>query len=169
MEIHQQNQKKAIPKVDLTAMVDLGFLLITFFMLATSFVKPKVMEVFKPASGDSFPYPQSKTATILLGKNNSIYSYSLPDYGIQHSDIVYDTLDYSETGLRTFIQKRQSEVAHEWGDGDKLMMIIKPMPNSTYKNLIDVMDEIMITGVKHYAISDDFNMVDSMIMKRLEN
>ena len=63
-------------RVDLTAMVDLGFLLITFFMLSTSFDKPKQMDVFMPDKGVNTPTEivDSKTLSLIIGKNGIIYS-----------------------------------------------------------------------------------------------
>jgi biopolymer transport protein ExbD len=77
--------KKMSTRVDLTAMVDLGFLLITFFMLATTMNKPKTMEVNKPAKEDKKdekeepPIKMSKTATLMLGARNRCYTYVSPD------------------------------------------------------------------------------------------
>lgn len=164
MDILQSNKKRGIPKVDLTAMVDLGFLLITFFMLATSFVKPKVMEVLKPMDGDPTPYPKSKTATLILGDRDKIYTYSLADNEFDLSLI--DSMDYTRNGLRAFIQKRQSEVEAIWGDQDQLMVVIKPMQNSAFKNIVDVMDEMLINDVKRYAIVDPTTVIDSMIIRK---
>lgn len=70
--------RKAAPKVDLTAMVDLAFLLITFFMLTTSLSKPIAMDIAKPdepEDGYQQPVPASRTMTILLGKDNKVAWY----------------------------------------------------------------------------------------------
>ena len=71
--------QRPFPKVDLTAMVDLAFLLITFFMLTTSLSKMKAMDIAKPVpiedEVDLMPYPASRTMTILLGKNNQAVYY----------------------------------------------------------------------------------------------
>jgi len=75
--------KKMSTRVDLTAMVDLGFLLITFFMLATTFNKPKTMEIVKPAKDDDKKdvpvIKMSKTVSFLLGNNDKVYWYVSPD------------------------------------------------------------------------------------------
>lgn len=70
--------KKANTKVDLTAMVDLAFLLITFFMLTTSLSKPIAMDIAKPDQEDNdvkMELRASETMTILLGKNNKVAWY----------------------------------------------------------------------------------------------
>src|SRR5687767_11497736 len=112
--------KKMSTRVDLTAMVDLGFLLITFFMLATTFNKPKTMEVNKPAKEkeekEEPPIKMSKTATLLLGKGDKIYAYVSPDEIDATTQLSLDSIDYSPQGLRKFIQQRQSEVQSQWGN-----------------------------------------------------
>src|ERR1700761_6201144 len=67
--------KKASTRVDLTAMVDLAFLLITFFILTTTLNKPKAMDLAMPDKDeqhDQLPVPASRTMTILLGSNNKV-------------------------------------------------------------------------------------------------
>jgi biopolymer transport protein ExbD len=165
MEIQPRNERKRSTTVDLTPMVDLGFLLITFFMLATSFSKPKTMEVMKPEEGDPAPYPQSKTCTLMLGSRDKIYTYSLPDEMISSIAPFVDSVDYSPSGLRKYIQRRQSEVEKKYDSKDMLFVIIKPLPQSSFKNLVDVLDEMLISNVKRYAIEKADTQVDSMIIK----
>ncbi|HEY3387260.1 MAG TPA: biopolymer transporter ExbD [Saprospiraceae bacterium] len=165
MEIQNQNRKSVSTKVDLTAMVDLGFLLITFFMLASTLAQPHIMQVIMPdGKGDPTPYPQSKTATIILGSRDRIYTYSLPDELTLPDGIFIDSMDYSPAGLRDFIQRRQLEVKSRWGDQDKLMVIIKPLAASSFKNIVDVLDEMQITNVKRYAIVRPDSPLDSMVL-----
>jgi biopolymer transport protein ExbD len=162
--------KKMSTRVDLTAMVDLGFLLITFFMLATTMNKPKTMEVNKPAKEEEKvkepPIKMSKTATLMLGARNKCYAYVSPDEIDATTEISLDSLDYSPTGLRKFIQRRQKEVQEQWGDKDQLFVMIKPLPASTVKNIVDVLDEMTINDVKRYAILEPNDPIDSLIALR---
>ncbi|MBK9984783.1 MAG: biopolymer transporter ExbD [Saprospiraceae bacterium] len=163
--------KKMSTRVDLTPMVDLGFLLITFFMLATTFNKPKTMEVNKPAKDDikkeeEPPIKMSKTATLMLGKGDKIYAYVSPDEIDETTQISLDSIDYSPNGLRKFIQRRQNEVQAQWGNKDDLFIMIKPLPSSSFKNIVDALDEMTINDVKRYAILAPNDPIDSLIALR---
>lgn len=169
---HKKGKKKARSKkmstrVDLTAMVDLGFLLITFFMLATTFNKPKTMEVNKPAKEDNEdkqpPIKMSKTATLLLGARDKLYAYVSPDEIDPSTELALDSIEYGPNGLRKFIQRRQAEVQAQWGNKDDLFVMIKPLPASSYKNIVDVLDEMSITDVKRYAILEPTDPIDSLV------
>ncbi len=160
--------KKMSTRVDLTAMVDLGFLLITFFMLATTMNKPKTMEVNKPAKEDvdkkdEPPIKMSKTATLMLGSNDKVYAYVSPDEIDVNTQLTLDSLDYSPSGLRKYIEKRQKEVGEQWGDPEQLFVMIKPLPGSNVKNIVDVLDEMTITDVKRYAILAPNDPIDSLV------
>lgn len=125
------------------------------------------MEVLKPEVGEATPYPQSKTATLLLGTRGKIYTYSLPDSIDISMDFPIDSMDYSHSGVRKYIQRRQSEVEMKWGDKQKLFVIIKPLQGASYKNLVDILDEMMINGVKRYAILEANSQVDSIVVARV--
>lgn len=161
--------KKLSTRVDLTAMVDLGFLLITFFMLATTMNKPKTMEVNKPVKEDEIdkekepPIKMSKTATLMLGSNDKVYAYVSPDEIDPTTELELDSLDYSPQGLRKFVQRRQSEVQAMWGNKDELFVMIKPLPGSNVKNIVDVLDEMSINDVKRYAILEANDPIDSLV------
>jgi hypothetical protein len=77
-----------------------------------------------------------------------------------------DSVDYSPTGLRKFIQRRQKEVQEQWGDKDQLFIMIKPLPGSNVKNIVDVLDEMTINDVKRYAILEPNDPIDSLIALR---
>jgi biopolymer transport protein ExbD len=155
--------RKQLISLDLTAMVDLGFLLITFFMLQTMLTKPKAMEL---NTFDAYKIRDEQpplcggliTLSILLGEKDKIYTYvSVDSPQIQIAD-------FSKTGIRAVILARQAEVEAQWGNKELLRLLIRAMPNARYKNLIDILDEIAITGVRNYAIVDiDCN--DKAIMK----
>jgi biopolymer transport protein ExbD len=159
--------KKMSTRVDLTAMVDLGFLLITFFMLATTMNKPKTMEVNKPAKEkEDVPEPpikMSKTASLMLGANDKLYAYVSPDEIDATTQLELDSISYGPDGLRKFIRRRQSEVQAQWGNKDDLFVMIKPLPGSSVKNIVDVLDEMTISDVKRYAILEPNDPVDSLI------
>jgi biopolymer transport protein ExbD len=142
--------RKAAPSVDLTAMVDLAFLLITFFMLTTSLSKSQAMEIAKPVIDvPSQPYPASRTVTLLLGKGNNIVWY-------KGEPGKSDPQKTSFAAIHEVLNKNKLAIAKAHGnDPSKFMVvIIKPTEKSTYKNFVDALDEMKITDVKSYLIDD---------------
>jgi biopolymer transport protein ExbD len=165
--------KKGSTRVDLTAMVDLGFLLITFFMLATTMNKPKTMEINKPAKEDDVKdkdkpiVKMSKTLSLLLGDNDKVYWYVSPDEVNSTTKIEMDSVDYGPNGVRRIVKRRLKEVLEQHGlekDGTNgLFVMIKPLPGSKLKNTVDVLDEMTINDVKRYAILEVNDPIDSLV------
>lgn len=149
--------KKSNPGVDLTAMVDLAFLLITFFMLTTSLSKPQSMNLAMPdkdkTDTTTTQVPDDRSMTILLGKDNTVQWY----LGQFTEPLVAPTkTSYGKEGIRQALLQRIAAVKSVYGDNkDKgLIVIIKPSDKSNYKNLVDILDEMAITNVQLYAIGD---------------
>ena len=139
--------RQATPRVDLTAMVDLAFLLITFFMLTTSLTKPRVMPLVMPAGGKPEPVSEKNTMTIVLGKNNRIVWY----LGTAEKPLIAPKVAGYGKGIRAAIIETGKRVFET--SGKNLIVLIKPSSHSVYENLVDVLDELNITSVTTYAIS----------------
>ncbi len=142
--------KKLSPRIDLTAMVDLAFLLITFFMLATTLSKPHMMGVIMPVKGTPpGNEPESRTMTLCLGKNNQVLWYlGMPEKPLTTPTIV----DYGKNGLRAAIINTGNKILTT--TGKPLIVIIKPSSHSVYSNLVSTLDELNIAGIPSYAIAD---------------
>ncbi|RFZ82954.1 biopolymer transporter ExbD [Mucilaginibacter terrenus] len=143
--------KKASTRVDLTAMVDLAFLLITFFMLTTTLAKPKALDVPMPdkdeKTNDQLPVAASRSMTLLLGANNKVEWF----IGVP-GESQPTTEGYGKDGLRKTLLEKGREI--QQSTGKYMVVLIKPSDKSTYKNLVDALDEIRITAVQSYAIVD---------------
>jgi biopolymer transport protein ExbD len=152
--------KKQSTRVDLTAMVDLAFLLITFFMLTTSLSKPLAMDIAKPDKDETNPdnkleVKQSQTMTILLVKNDKIMWY-MGEPGKSQPTIE------GFSGIRKSLLDNQKKVKE--ATGKDIMVIIKPTDGASYKNFVDIMDELNITksNLTAPAVDDDpKNLLDS--------
>jgi biopolymer transport protein ExbD len=150
--------KKQDAGVDLTAMVDLAFLLITFFMLTTSLSKPQSMNLAMPDKDDTkinepvLPVADDRTLTILLGeKNKMVWYYGLAKEPIEGPTVV----GYGKNGIRKELLSKIKSVVAKYGDPKKgLIVLVKASKKSTYRNLVDILDEIAITKVPTYAIVD---------------
>ncbi|QZK89457.1 biopolymer transporter ExbD [Flavobacterium sp. CHNK8] len=153
--------KKSNSKVDLTAMVDLAFLLITFFMLTTTLSKPQSMPLGlpdkdeDPTKNKDIKVDEKRTLTVLLGDNNKIVYYM----GLLDTPIAGPKdIAYGKEGIRAELLKRKKSVVEYTGDKDKgLIVIIKPGVKSNYRNLVDILDEMAIVGVPTNAIVNDFS------------
>ena len=145
--------KKQNSSVDLTAMVDLAFLLITFFMLTTSLSKPQSMDLAMPDIDDKtepVKIAQERTLNILIGPDNKVKTYM----GQFDSPIEGPKDDkYGKDGIRKDILAKMVSVPQLMGDSKKgLIVLIKAHEKSNYKNLVDVLDEMAICKVPVYAI-----------------
>ena len=165
--------KKQNSKVDLTAMVDLAFLLITFFMLTTTLSKPQSMDLTLPnKEEDNEPIVDTKvdenrTMTLMLGDNNKIVYYMglLASPKVGPKDIAY-----GKDGIRKELLKQKKNVlAYSTALGrpkNGIIVIIKPTKKSNYRNLVDILDEMAITGVETYAIVPEFTPEETKVIDK---
>ncbi len=135
---------KLSTRVDLTPMVDLGFLLITFFIFTTTMSKPTGLKIFLPKSvPDNIRQhtPASGALTLLLTANKRIFYYEGYDLGQMHP--------VEANAIRQIILDKKKRTTAE-----KFMVIIKPGKDSNFESLVNVIDEMTIDNVKRYAMVD---------------
>jgi Biopolymer transport protein ExbD/TolR len=145
--------KKLTTKVDLTPMVDLGFLLITFFVFTTSMSKPKSMDLYLPAGETpSTPYGESATLTIILTTSNKVFYYH-GDFETAMKTGLYGTTSFSiSNGIGDIIRQKQIALGNNPKfTGKDLMLIIKPSAEASYRNVVAALDEVLINDLKNYA------------------
>ncbi len=182
--------KKLSTRVDFTPMVDLGFLLITFFMLTTSMNKPKTMEINMPVKKDVnlediTKVKASQAITLLLAENDKIvYYYINEKSGEPETPVI---TNYSKSGIRETLLTRNKELLDRANHNNydsipilkemfrlnqipkqemidrifaiksnpsALIVVIKADDKAKYKNLVDILDEMLICNIGRYAIVD---------------
>jgi biopolymer transport protein ExbD len=143
----QKTTKKLI-RVDLTPMVDLGFLLITFFVFTTTMAKATVMDITEPYNAPpGNPVCNSCALTVLLDKNDALYYYQ----GAFENAEVKKT-DYA--GIRNIIQQQKNALQMTGRDVSQFSLIIKATDSAVFRNFVDMTDEVTINAVKRYFIDD---------------
>ena len=159
-----KKSKKMSTRVDLTPMVDLGFLLITFFIFTTTMAKPKTMEINMPNTEkidekDQTKIKASTVMTVLLSKNHRVYYYEgLADDPNVPPDL--KVTGFKATGgIRDAIIALKAKVESLKQQGalspkDQATVLIKPDVNSTYADMVNILDEMSINDVRVYAIVD---------------
>jgi len=183
----KKRAKKQSTRIDMTPMVDLAFLLLTFFVLTATFSKPKSMELTFPAP----PPPDQKVdevkkgITFLLSKDNRIFYYE-GQFRDKDDDkgkkTVLDELDFSQDSKNSLhkylLEKNKSmqdaikalDLKHKnkqledttfkrlvrevKSDKESYTFLIKTDDKATYKNVIDVIDELNINVVGKYVMVD---------------
>lgn len=180
--------KKSSTHIDMTPMVDLAFLLLTFFILTTTFSKPKTMDITMPIKDkikeeDKTKIKASLAMSILLTKDDKIIWYmgidsagmppqtNIADFSqtgsrsihkilMEKNKLVYDQVRMVDDSVRRGlipdneeeIKKRKAQVKAAEKEG--LIVLIKPDSTARYNNLVDILDEMLITNVARYAIVD---------------
>ena len=176
-------QKKMTVRVDFTPMVDMNMLLITFFMLCTTLIKPQTMELNMPSNNKDITDDQksmvkaSQAITLLLGADDKLYYYEgEPNY--QDYTSLKET-DYSAGGLRAFLLTKNADAVRQVNELKKQKaaltlsdedyakkvaevksgkqtptIIIKATDQSSYKNLVSALDEMLVCQIGKYVITD---------------
>lgn len=140
--------KKLSTRVDMTPMVDLGFLLITFFVFTTTISQPTALKLNLPKDTDK-PEEQTKTKasgalTVMLGKDNHVFYY---EGELDPAGKNFQSSNFKDI-RNIIIQKKRSTPESDF------MVVIKPTDEADYKNVVDILDEMTINVVKRYALVD---------------
>ena len=137
------------PGVDMTPLVDLGFLLITFFVFTTTFTSNRMMVLNMPDKTNK-PGPIMKytnTLTLILGKDNRIFWHQKGSKDLNNN--VFNETSYGMTLSKLIVEKRNNAI-----EKANFTVIIKPSDESNYKNTVDVLDEMVITNQVRYLLTD---------------
>ena len=150
-----RKNKKLSTKVDLTPMVDLGFLLITFFMVSMTWSKPKVMQFFSPADGPPTNYPESATLTVVACDHDRVFYYhgQLED-ALQNGKYGFTSYHVIEGFGNTIRQKQQKMEQVKKGFAKEMTLIIHPVASSNYQNIVNLLDEVVINDIGHHVLND---------------
>ncbi len=139
-----KKSKKLSTRVDLTPMCDLGFLLITFFIFTTTMSRPTAMRLILPKDVDDIhkqQEPEGSVITLMPGKNNQIYYYE----GADPSKLKPANF----ASIRDIILDKKRRTDTSWFE-----VVLKPTQDASYRNAVDIIDEMTIDAVKHYAFVD---------------
>lgn len=195
----KKRAKKQSTQVDMTPLVDLAFLLLTFFVLTSTFSKPKVLRMIFPEKlekdNPNVKPPEVKNGlTILLTENDQIYYYN----GALNKETEMIRTDYTKKGLRSILVERNAPLidilkklqielgkanendtatknrvereAKEAQIASKLVVLVKHSKDATYENVIDVVDEFLITQVaKYFVVDEGLDPIEEELIKNLEN
>jgi len=153
-----RRSKKLSTRVDLTPMVDLGFLLITFFIFTTTMSAAKATDLIMPSDKDAKTptnVGNSAALTVLPVSGNKVFYY--------HGEMT-EALKTGAFGFTTYAVKdgigqviRDKQMAMDKmkpGFRKDLTLMIKPTELSNYHNVVDMLDEVAINQVPHYALMD---------------
>ncbi len=158
--LNKPRSKKLRPRIDLTAMVNISFLLIVFYMVSVEISKPKIMGLGLPDTGCGVGVNNGcgnsfyRIVTLLLDENNKIISYrgllEVPEEKPK-------TLGFGKDGIRNELLKQNERIIKQLGYRDRgLIVLIKPSKKSNFGNLVSILDEMAITNIQTYAIVDYF-------------
>jgi len=149
----KEKKKEQGIHIDMTPMVDLGFLLITFFILTTTMNQPNTIDMKLPAKPDQ-PTEQpeidlSNSISVLLGKDNRIYYHQFDESGLTDPSKLQETT-FDTEGIERVIDQAKARAKKP----DIFTVIIKPTEDSNYENFVNILDEMEITKTDHYGITD---------------
>lgn len=147
-------RKSSAPRIDLTPMVDLGFILITFFIFTTTITKSHMMDINMPDNSvtqSHTAFPDTSTITIILTKKNNALYYS----GVLEPGNMKRTSLASLSNLLKDKQQALKKLPSTFTkEAHKVHVIIKPGDDCVYSDVVNILDQIAINDISYYAIAD---------------
>ena len=192
----KKRAKKGNTHIDMTPMVDLAFLLLTFFILTTTMYKPSTLQMTYPVppppdAEKPPPTELSNAVTLLLTKKDQIFYYfgefHTPTDGSGKPPTTLSQTDFSQV-QKLLVERNKETVAQlnalakefnerkiteeEYkakrsaikGTKENLKAIIKTDPDAKYRNMIDMVDEMDISGIGAYGVLDSLKRDEQVLL-----
>lgn len=147
----KKTQNKKPIRVDMTPMVDLGFLLITFFMFTTNFSKPNAINFSNPPENDDKVIAEIEyrnQITFILGKEGKVFYYQADKKDLNDNSLKLVSFDKAQ--ISKTIEAAKTNAPKK----DIFTVIIKPTDDAEYKSVVDMLDEMTITRSERYGMSE---------------
>ena len=196
---HQKKRaKKGSARIDMTPMVDLAFLLLTFFILTTTMYKPSTLQI-------TFPVPKpedqeiktelSNAITLILTRKDQILYYwgqfydganaeGKPPTQLERTDfsavrkLLVDhnaqTVAALNAVAKDFNEKKITEAEYNAKrkvikeEKTNLKAIIKTDKEAKYRNMIDMVDEMDISGIGSYGVMDSLKTAEQVLVDAIK-
>lgn len=156
----KKSPKRVGFSLDMTPMVDVAFLLLTFFMLTTTFSKPKTMEINLPAEKNEetkVEVAESNVLTVRIMEGDKAYW----NIGFKPPEAI-DLYEAGDGGkptvsdkFRKMLKEKREQIRQEVGE-DVMVLVLKLDKKAKYRNLVDIIDELNISNppIKRFSIAD---------------
>lgn len=168
-ELISPKNKKGAPRIDLTPMVDLGFLLVTFFVMTSRLSAPSITDIHMPVDGPPTEIPDFTAMTIYLGDAHKIFYLTGRNAMNNEFDKLQQT-SFKAKGIRAALIAHKISVKESIERGlkgssrrDFPFIIIKAGKESEYSDLVDLLDELAISNMQNYALVDINDKEESII------
>jgi biopolymer transport protein ExbD len=132
----KRKRKRIGVHLDMTPMVDIAFLLLTFFMLTTVFSRPQAMEINLPESDEPVDIAQSKLLTLRVGADDQLYWNMAQD--------APEAVAFDE--LHDLIVRQMAAV-------DGLIVLVKVDREANYTSTVDILDELAMADMTRFALA----------------
>jgi biopolymer transport protein ExbD len=160
LSVKSNDKKKQALRVDLTPMVDLGFLLISFFIFTTTMSTQTMVKLVLPADSTDSSKIGATGAVTIIPTDKQLKVYNGNDW--QHSTN-FGAQDF--TGIRSHLLQCKKELRQRYGNEEKLFVILMPHASSHFGQLIGLFDELKICDIKRYALSELTKLEESYVLK----
>lgn len=150
--------RRAPLKIDMTPMVDLAFLLLTFFVLTTTLNEKMIVTLDMPeeSTTEQKPVSHTRVLTIILTKDNAVCWYQgMPDKALSRTD-------FSENGIRKVLSQYSKQIKD-------IVVLVKSTDKAKYQNMIDIIDELTIAQIKEYTIAEIIPQEEDLMKKMFLN
>ena len=147
---HSKKKKRRIGvRIDMTPMVDIAFLLLTFFMLTTTMNKPQAMEINLPPGDAKVDVPSSNLLTLRVSENGTIYW----NIGTDKPEKV------TAVELRKVLKEKNSA-------NPKLITLIKVDRKGKYIMMVNIMDELNVSDITRFSLAP-FDDKDKQLIEKI--